>query len=87
MAQRLVYPAIFDPTAILNHVQITMPDVPGVKVLGTSNEDAANKAATAAGKLLIKLKDELPVPSTPNELDVKPGQSVSFIVLDLDDFK
>lgn len=86
MAQRLVYPAIFDPTAVINHVQITMPDVPGVKVLGNSNEDAAERAAQAAGKLLAKTT-EIPVPSTPNELEVQAGQSVSFVVLDLDEFK
>ena len=63
MAQRLVYPAIFDPTVMINRVQITVPDVPGVKVMGTTNEQAAQKAAEAVGKELVKSNDELPVPS------------------------
>lgn len=87
MAQRLVYPAIFDPTVMINRVQITVPDVPGVKVMGTTNEEAAQKAAEAVGKKLVKLNDELPVPSTPGELKTKPGQTVSFIVLDLDEYR
>ncbi len=43
MAQRLVYPAIFDPTVMINRIQVTVPDVPGVKVMGTTNDDAAQK--------------------------------------------
>ncbi|GAW98222.1 type II toxin-antitoxin system HicB family antitoxin [Secundilactobacillus mixtipabuli] len=87
MAQRLVYPAIFDPTVMINRVQVTVPDVPGVKVMGTANDDAAQKAAEAVGTKLAKSDDELPVPSTPGELKTKPGQTVSFIVLDLDEYK
>lgn len=86
MAQRLVYPAIFDPTVMLNHVQITIPDIPGVQVMGVDNDDAVNKAAHLAGETLAKSSDELPVPSAPWELKPKDGQSVSFIVLDLDEY-
>ncbi|MTV82697.1 hypothetical protein [Secundilactobacillus folii] len=87
MAQRLVYPAIFDPTVMINHVEITIPDIPGVKVMGNNDADAADKAARMAGETLAKLNDELPVPSAPWELKPKPGQTVSFIVLDLDEYK
>ena len=48
MAQRLVYPAIFDPTVMINRIQVTVPDVPGVKVMGTTNDDAAQKAVAVA---------------------------------------
>ncbi|GAX04021.1 hypothetical protein IWT140_01655 [Secundilactobacillus pentosiphilus] len=87
MAQRLVYPAIFDPTVMINRVQATVPDVPGVKVMGATNDEAAQKAAEAVGKKLAKSNGELPVPSTPGELKRTAGQTVSFIVLDLDEYK
>ncbi|GAA3621946.1 hypothetical protein [Secundilactobacillus similis] len=84
--QRVVYPAIFDPTAVINHIQVTVPDVPSVKVLGTNNADAVSKASDAIGKALAKTT-EVPVPSAPFELTVEAGQSINFIVLDLDEYR
>lgn len=84
--QRVVYPAIFDPTAVLNRIQVTVPDVPSVKVLGANNADAVTKASAAVGKALAKTT-EVPVPSAPFELTVGPGQLINFIVLDLDEYR
>ena len=69
MAERLVYPAVFDPTVELNRIQITVPDVPEVKVLGIDEDDAVMKAAHAIGEALAKTT-AIPVPSAPSEIAV-----------------
>ncbi|WP_056987590.1 hypothetical protein [Secundilactobacillus paracollinoides] len=86
MAERLVYPVVFDPTVELNRIQITVPDVPEVKVLGIDEDDAVSKAAHAIGEALATTT-EIPVPSAPSEIALYGQQRLSFIVLDLDEYK
>lgn len=84
--ERVVYPAVFDSSLMLNQVQVTFPDIPGVKVIGLGAGDAIDRAAEAAAKALMNL-GTLPVPSGPGEIELEPGQYVNIITIDVDKYR
>lgn len=87
---KLAYPAIFTPYEDgTDGYVVVFPDLPGCTTGGDDMAEAIFMAEDAAsGWVLTELEDGKRVPraSQPAEINIKPGQFVSVVALDMDTY-
>ena len=84
---KLVYPAVFSPCLKNPGYTVVVPDLPGCVTEGDSLANAILMAEDAAsGWVLDELEDGKPAPkaSSPDVLELEPGDFVNYVVLDID---
>ena len=86
---KLIYPAVFYPCEEKEGFTVIVPDLPGCVSEGDSLADAIVMGTDAAsGWVLDELEDgnEIPLASSPSDLDVEEGGIVNLLVLDMDSY-
>ena len=83
----LAYPAVFSPCLKNPGYTVVVPDLPGCVTEGDSLANAILMAEDAAsGWVLDELENGKPAPkaSSPDVLELEPGDFVNYVVLDID---
>ena len=86
---KLIYPAVFYPCKEKEGYTVIVPDLPGCVSEGDNLADAILMGTDAAsGWVLDELEDgkQLPVASSPADIDVDEGGIINLLVLDMDSY-
>ena len=84
---KLIYPAVFYPCKDKEGYTVIVPDLPGCVSEGDNLADAILMGTDAAsGWILDELEDgkQVPIASSPADIEVEEGGIVNLLVLDMD---
>ncbi|MEZ0538008.1 type II toxin-antitoxin system HicB family antitoxin [Caldicellulosiruptoraceae bacterium PP1] len=86
---KYVYPAIFQ-TEDVGGYSVSFPDLLGCYTEGDSLEEAIEMARDALGLYLYSLEEDkapIPTPSKPEQIQTMPGQFITFIDIDMIEYR
>ena len=80
MKERYIFPAVLSYAP--DGISVSFPDLPGCLTCGDTDEEAVCMAEEAAGLHIWSMErdgDEIPVPTSGNDIDLKPNERIFLV--------